>query len=289
MALQTLRRMAARRHLRPDRRRLRALLGRRALDRPALREDALRQRAARARVPARVPGDRRAAVPSACARRRSTGRCASCARTRAASRRRWTPTPRASRASSTCGRLDEVRAALGAELADVAIAHFGVTEAGNFEGANILVRATPDPERARRDQGRGCSPRASSACGPALDDKRLTRLERADDLGARRRRRGARARRTTVDAAVACAEFVVRELRDADGRLLRTYNRGRAKLAGLPRGPRVPARGAADAVRGDVRRRAGSTRRARSPTRSSTASPTPSAAASSPPPTTTRR
>jgi len=34
------------------------------------------------------------------------------------------------------------------------------------------------------------------------------------------------------DAAVACAEFVLRDLRDADGRLLRTYNRGRAKLAG---------------------------------------------------------
>jgi uncharacterized protein YyaL (SSP411 family) len=34
------------------------------------------------------------------------------------------------------------------------------------------------------------------------------------------------------DAAVATAEFVLRDLRDADGRLLRTYNRGRAKLAG---------------------------------------------------------
>ena len=47
------------RHVRPGRRRLRALLGRRLLARPALREDALRQRAARARVPARLAGDRR--------------------------------------------------------------------------------------------------------------------------------------------------------------------------------------------------------------------------------------
>ena len=31
-------------------------------------------------------------------------------------------------------------------------------------------------------------------------------------------------------AAVACAAFVERELRDASGRLLRTFNRGRAKL-----------------------------------------------------------
>ena len=51
------------RHVRPGRRRLRALLGRRALARPPLREDALRQRAARARVPARLAGDRRRAVP----------------------------------------------------------------------------------------------------------------------------------------------------------------------------------------------------------------------------------
>ena len=48
---------------------------------------------------------------------------------------------------------DEIRAALGDELADAAIAHFGVTEAGNFEGANILVRATSGPAGAARDQG----------------------------------------------------------------------------------------------------------------------------------------
>ena len=48
-----------RRHLRPSRRRLRALLDRRALARPALREDALRQRPARLGLPGGVPGDRR--------------------------------------------------------------------------------------------------------------------------------------------------------------------------------------------------------------------------------------
>src|ERR671933_1104746 len=42
-------------------------------------------------------------------------------------------------------RLEEVREALGPELADTAIEHFGMTEAGNFEGANIPVRATSDP------------------------------------------------------------------------------------------------------------------------------------------------
>ena len=48
----------------------------------------------------------------------------------------------------------EIAAALGAELGAVAISHFGVTEAGNFEGANILVRATSGPVRAAGDQGR---------------------------------------------------------------------------------------------------------------------------------------
>src|SRR2546426_313561 len=40
----------------------------------------------------------------ACARRRSTGRCARCAARRARSTARSTPTPKGSRASSTCGR-----------------------------------------------------------------------------------------------------------------------------------------------------------------------------------------
>ena len=48
------RRDGGRRHVRPRRRRLSPLLGRRPLADPALREDALRQRAARLRLPARV-------------------------------------------------------------------------------------------------------------------------------------------------------------------------------------------------------------------------------------------
>ena len=78
------------------------------LARPALREDALRQRAAGARVPARLAGRRTSRCSGGCARRRWTGRCASCGRTRAGSRRRWMRIPRASRASSTCGRRLEI-------------------------------------------------------------------------------------------------------------------------------------------------------------------------------------
>ena len=69
--------MAARRHLRPARRRLRALLASTRVARAALREDALRQRAARAARRARCGrsrgDDRRTARGRA---RRSTGCCA---------------------------------------------------------------------------------------------------------------------------------------------------------------------------------------------------------------------
>ena len=56
---QDARRDGRRRHLRPARRRLPPLLGRRSLARAALREDALRQRAACQRLPARVARHRR--------------------------------------------------------------------------------------------------------------------------------------------------------------------------------------------------------------------------------------
>jgi uncharacterized protein YyaL (SSP411 family) len=125
--------------------------------------------------------------------------------------------------------LDEVREALG-EDADRAIAAFGMTEAGNFEGANIPVRATSDPPDLAELKARLLAARERRV-RPGLDDKRLTAwnglmISALADAGAAMERADYR------DAAVVCAEFVLRDLRDADGRLLRTYNRGRAKLAG---------------------------------------------------------
>ena len=64
---------------------------------------------------------------------------------------------------------------------------------------------------------------------PGLDDKRLTAwnalmISALADAGA------VLGEPRYRDAAVAAAEFVLRDLRDADGRLLRTYNQGRAHL-----------------------------------------------------------
>jgi hypothetical protein len=122
----------------------------------------------------------------------------------------------------------EIRAALGESLGEVAISHFGVSESGNFEGANILVRATPDPAELRAIKD-GLLAARSSRVRPALDDKRLTSwnalmISALADAGA------AFDRADYLSAAVTCARFIERELRDSSGRLLRTYNRGRAKL-----------------------------------------------------------
>ena len=127
--------------------------------------------------------------------------------------------------------LDELRAVLGDD-AGAAIAWFGASRQGNFEGANILESrgAEPAPEVRERVRATLLAAR-DERIRPGLDDKRLTAwnalmvgalaeagavLERADYLAAARRAAG----------------FVLDEMRDGDGHLLRTYNAGEAKLNG---------------------------------------------------------
>jgi len=122
---------------------------------------------------------------------------------------------------------DAVHAALGPELAPVAIGHLGMTEAGNFEGANIPVRATSDPVELPAIKA-GLLAARELRVRPGLDDKRLTAWN-ALMIAALADAAAALDRHDYRDAAVATAEFVLRELRGADGRLLRSYNRGRAR------------------------------------------------------------
>jgi uncharacterized protein YyaL (SSP411 family) len=125
----------------------------------------------------------------------------------------------------------QVREALEDDaLAEAALAYFGITEAGNFEGANAPVRAAPDPEALPEIKARMRAHRERRVW-PALDDKRLTSwnalmISALADAGAALDRADYR------DAAIACAEFLLRDLRDPDGRLLRTYNRGEGRLGG---------------------------------------------------------
>ena len=125
--------------------------------------------------------------------------------------------------------MQELREVLGPSLADEAIAYFGATERGNFErGRNVLEgRGVPPdalPEiRAKLLQAR------TSRVRPGLDDKRLTSWN-ALMMSALAQAGTALEHPEYVDAAVACGSFLLGELRDADGRLLRTWKDGRAHL-----------------------------------------------------------
>jgi hypothetical protein len=128
---------------------------------------------------------------------------------------------------------EELRAALEDDaLSEIATAHWGVSEGGNFEGRSILVRAGSDddppelPEIKRRLMAA-----RDLRVRPGLDDKRLTSWN-ALMLGALAEAGAVLERDDYLDAARACADFLLRELRTDDGRLLRTWKDGRAHLAG---------------------------------------------------------
>lgn len=123
---------------------------------------------------------------------------------------------------------EQIRAALPPDLAEAAIAHYGVTDAGNFEGrTTVLSRVTGDPAGLGEIKAGLLAARAKRV-RPALDDKRVTSwnalmIAALADVGA------AFGRADYLAAAVACASFVESELRAPDGGLLRVFNRGRAK------------------------------------------------------------
>jgi uncharacterized protein len=133
----------------------------------------------------------------------------------------------------------ELRDVLG-EDADAAIAWLGVSEPGNFTdphhpapGLNVLQDRGASPEEPIRERIRAKLLKAREARErPALDDKRLTSwnalmISALADAGAAL---GGTAGLAYTDAAVQCAEFLLRDLRDDDGHLLRTYNHGQAKI-----------------------------------------------------------
>ena len=108
---------------------------------------------------------------------------------------------------------------------DEAVQAFGATEQGNFEGKNILVRAGEAPPELKR---RLYDVRAQRVW-PGLDDKRLTAWN-ALMIAALAEAGAVLEREDYLDAARACADFILRDLRDGDGRLLRTWKDDQAKL-----------------------------------------------------------
>ena len=119
-----------------------------------------------------------------------------------------------------------------ADLADEVIAYYGVTERGNFEGRNILnlIGRLDAPRPERLDEARAALYEArSKRVWPGLDDKRLASWN-ALMIGALADAGAVLGREDYLDAARATAEFVWTQMRDDDGRLLRTWKDGRARL-----------------------------------------------------------
>ena len=138
---------------------------------------------------------------------------------------------------------DELRSLLGDD-ADLIMGYYGVTENGNFEGANILNAPRPPADYAAT---RGISeadlaaaiararqtllPVREQRVHPLLDDKALTgwnglMLRSFAEAGAAFNRDDYR------DAARRNAAFLLDNMRDANGRIRRTWRNGESRLLG---------------------------------------------------------
>src|SRR5215218_7033113 len=125
--------------------------------------------------------------------------------------------------------VDQLREALAGEAdVDEAIAWFGATDRGNFEGRNIPVRGPGQPER-RDEWRRRLYEARSQRVWPGLDDKRLTSWN-ALMISALAEAGAVLERPDYLEAARRCAEFVLGSLRGEDGRLLRSWKDGRGRL-----------------------------------------------------------
>jgi uncharacterized protein len=128
----------------------------------------------------------------------------------------------------TLAELREALAPLGDDAVREAIAFFGVSQAGNFEGANVLEGRGPHPAALDEIQARLYEVRERRV-RPGLDDKRLCSWN-ALMISALAEAGAALQRPDYVSAAVTCADFVLTSMVSDDGRLLRTYKDGRAHI-----------------------------------------------------------
>jgi uncharacterized protein YyaL (SSP411 family) len=132
---------------------------------------------------------------------------------------------------------DEIREVLEAhgfsrDESDAVLAHWGVSDAGNFEGRNILhLPGGPGASPPRRlAEARLALYRArAERVWPGLDDKRILSwnalmIAALADAGA------VLGRTDHLTAARQCAEFVWSRMRDGEGRLLRTWKEGEARI-----------------------------------------------------------
>ena len=109
---------------------------------------------------------------------------------------------------------------------------WGVTEAGNFEGANVLHLAdgaAAQPPAGLEEARRALLEAREARVRPGLDDKRLAAWN-ALAISALAEGGAVLGRDDYLEAARACAEFIEDSMRDPTGRLFRTYKDGDARL-----------------------------------------------------------
>jgi uncharacterized protein YyaL (SSP411 family) len=132
---------------------------------------------------------------------------------------------------------DELRETLAesgmpADSVERLLGYWGVSSQGNFEGRNILhIPAGPSanpPDELTRAK-RVLLEQREQRVRPGLDDKRVSSwnalmIAALADAGA------ALGRDDYLDAAKGCARFILESMRESDGRLLRTWKDGEARL-----------------------------------------------------------
>ena len=225
------------RHLRPPRRRLRPLLHRRRLAGAALREDALRQRPARRADDGGLAGDAQPALRQAHRRDDRLGDARDARRRPGAdelspSPARSTPTARASRASTTSGTRPRSTPS-SAPMRPRFKAAYDVRPGGNWEGHTILNRTgmglpADDEERRLADcRARLLAVRRERIRAGARRQG-AGRLERADDRGAGRGRRGLRPSRSGSRRRRSVFRFVTTHMSEG-GRLKHVWRAGQAR------------------------------------------------------------
>jgi len=125
----------------------------------------------------------------------------------------------------------QIREVLGDDAGPV-VDYYGVSDKGNFEGSSVLHLAggaeSPEPPGLTEARDALLEARAQRVW-PGLDDKRIASWN-ALAIAALAEAGAVLGRDDYLDAARSAAGFVLAELRDEDGSLLRTYKDGRAHL-----------------------------------------------------------
>ena len=132
-----------------------------------------------------------------------------------------------------CDEFAEVTQAAAPEFADDLLAYWGIDADGEFEGRNVLLVAAPErrpPDTAFAAARQALLDRRASRRRPARDDKRIASWN-ALAISALAEAGAALGEPRYLDAALRCAAFIERELRDESDRLRRTWLDG-------DRGPR---------------------------------------------------